>query len=116
MGDRTVKADHLSLADALAFENFTDEQKRIAYAGVELHARMEQAREEGHREGYDQGKRDGHAEYTFLDKQQLADEIDEQANKLALAIPLLPTGHTAEAELRTIRRALTDIVDTLRNG
>lgn len=111
--------DSISLADALAFDAFTDEQKRIAFAGVALHDTIEARLEDARREGFD----DGHA--AALDETRdvrdardadLADRIDDQANKLALAIPLLPLGHTADAELRAIRRALTDLVDTLRNG
>lgn len=102
-----MNGDHLSLADALAFDSFTDEQKRIAYAGVELHSRIEEKLEEARVAGFDEGR--------IAARENLADDIEEQANKLALAIPLLPTGHTAESELRMIRRALTDLVDGLRH-
>lgn len=46
----------MSLADALAFEELDEATKRVAYAGVMLHERMDKAREEGRIEGFDAGR------------------------------------------------------------
>jgi hypothetical protein len=114
------RTDDISLADALAFEAFTDEQKRIAFAGVAMHDVMEDKIEEARREGFDDGITAGRRENIGgMERGALADEIDEQVNFLALAIPAIPVPPPVQGtidELRDIRRKLTDIVDRLRHG
>lgn len=111
------RTDDISLADALAFDSFTPEQKRIAFAGVAMHDEMEDRIERARREGFDDGIEAGRREKLGEEERDpLCDDLDEQINKLALAIPMLPTGHSVETELRDIRRALTTIVDRLRHG
>lgn len=111
------RTDDISLADALAFDAFTPEQKRIAFAGVAMHDEIEDRVETARREGFDDGLAAARREHIEENERtDVCDALDEQVNKLALAIPMLPEGHSIGDELRDIRRVLTSIVDALRNG
>lgn len=47
--------EEVSVADAIAFEAFTDEQKRIAVAGIALHAYLRERESDARAEGFDAG-------------------------------------------------------------
>lgn len=106
------RTDDISLADALAFDSFTPEQKRIAFAGVAIHDEMEDRIERARREAFD----DGLAAAIEDRNTRFADEINEQTDRLALAISMLPEGHSIGGELRDIRRKLDALVDELRHN
>jgi hypothetical protein len=64
VGARQVTArlpfpEEVSIADALAFEQWPPEQRRIAIAGLALDAMLRERESEARREGFDAGKKAG---------------------------------------------------------
>lgn len=92
-----MRTEDVSLADAMAFADFTEEQKRIAYAGVALHDQLDAAHEEGRQVGWREGNAAAVEEMTkaaggrVLTDRMVLDEIaairDEHAALLAFIAP-----------------------------
>lgn len=102
--------EEVSLADAMAFDDFTPEQKRIAVAGVAiqewLQDRMKDAEEDARLRGYEQGHVHGLAE-----RRRVLDEpLHHILDRLALLRQKITTADSRYTELGEIIGDLTKLV------
>lgn len=98
--------EEVSVADAIAFDAFTPEQKRIAIAGVAIHqyledhieTALESARSDAHDEGYaERGE-------------QIAEGLHAALDKLALVRQKVATADSRYTELGEVIADLTKLV------
>jgi flagellar biosynthesis/type III secretory pathway protein FliH len=103
MGDREVKPHFEgTIADAMAFDAWTPEQKRIARAGIVVETKIEKAREAAHHEGFEEGHALGEAEARRDAVNLYEDLLADVWAKLRLLIPQFAEHDTRLESLREV--------------
>lgn len=98
--------EEISLADALAFDAFTPEQRRIAIAGVALHRHLEERIAEEIASATSDGFDVGYAKRT----QELDEPLHLILDRLSLLRQQIATADTRYLELGEIIADLTKLV------
>lgn len=91
-----------TVADAIEFDRWTPEQKRIARAGIAIEERITEERSKARSEGFDAGKAAGLAEASSELKDKYEDVLAEAYTKLRLLIPRFAPADSRVDDLREI--------------